>query len=80
MTRDAVYQPLERRIVEEIAQKRGIPFDQAAATLGMQREAFLKQIADDPYTNGYEPDIWLVVKALLRGLVITRVEQGRVKA
>ena len=35
MTRDAVYQPLERRIVEEIAQKRGIAFDQAAATLGM---------------------------------------------
>lgn len=80
MTRDAVYQPLERRIVEKIAQERGIPFDQAAATLGMQREAFLKQIADDPYTNGYEPDIWLVVKALLRGLVITRVEQERVKA
>ena len=80
MTRDAVYQPLERRIVEEIAQKRGIPFDQAAATLGMQRETFLKQIADDPYTNGYEPDIWLIVKALLRGLVITREEQERVKA
>lgn len=80
MTRDAVFQPLGREVVEKWAADHGLAFADAAMRLGAQREAFLKAIAADPYANGYEPPIWIVAKTLLRGMVITRQEQDAVRA
>lgn len=74
MTRDAVYQPLDRESVARYAAHESVTFDEAAIRLGQQREAFLKSIADNPYQNGYVPPIWIVAKALLRGVPVSRQE------
>lgn len=78
MTRDAVYQPLPLAAVEKWAKEHGVAVGVAAMKLGAQRERFLASVADDPYENGYEPPIWLVCKALVRGLVVTAKEQATI--
>lgn len=79
MTRDAVYQPATGEEVERYASQIGQDFDTAAVKLGESRERFLRNIRADPYALGYEPGIWLVVKALGRSYVVTRQEMRLVK-
>ena len=74
MTRDAVYQPLPPEEVTRLAERWGVTFDEAAVRIGRNREAFLRSIAEDPYSRGYVPPVWIVAKTLLRGVPVSRQE------
>ena len=77
--RDAYYQRATAEMVQRYAAGKGIGLREAATRLEIERKRFLEAMRDDPYTLGYEPDIWLVVKALMRGVPVTAPERGRVK-
>ena len=77
--RDAYYQRATAEMVKRYAAGKGIGFTEAATRLEIERKRFLEAMRDDPYTLGYEPDIWIVVKALMRGAPVTAPERGRVK-
>ena len=77
--RDAYYQRATAEMVQRYAAGKGIGLREAATRLEIERKRFLEAMRDDPYTLGYEPDIWLVVKALMRGAPVTAPERGRVK-
>jgi len=65
--RDQYYQPFDAAQVRKVAAQRGVPTETAAAWLAKGRESLLKRMRDDPYRHGYEPPIWTVARALMRG-------------
>ena len=77
--RDAYYQRAGKEAVERYAAAKGIGRTAAATQLEIERRRFLAAMREDPYAMGYEPDIWLVTKALMRGAPVTAQERGRVK-
>lgn len=77
--RDAFFQPPVERDALAVAKARGMDAAEAMAMLGRQREAHLRLMADDPFRNGYEPEIWLVAKALLRNTKPLPRESAAVK-
>lgn len=77
--RDAHYQPPTAEQVRRYAAAKGIEPAAAERRLVQERERFLTLMRGDAYTYGYEPDIWLVAKALLRGAKPTPPEVRRVK-
>lgn len=77
--RDAHYQRASAEMVEKYAAARGIGLTAAATRLEVERRRFIEAMRKDPYTLGYEPDIWLVTKALMRGAPVTVQERGRVR-
>ncbi len=76
--RDAYYQRAGREAVERYAAAKGIGLTAAATRLETDRRRFIRAMREDPYTLGYEPDIWLVTKALTRGAPVTAAERRRV--
>lgn len=79
MLRDAYYMPPTVEQVRKFAAAKGIPEMEAKLRIAAGRERFLTAMREDPYTHGYEPDIWLVVKALFRGVEPTRAQRERVR-
>ncbi len=79
MLRDAYYMPPTVEQVRKFASAKGIPEMEAKLRIAAGRERFLTAMREDPYTHGYEPDIWLVVKALFRGVEPTRAQRERVR-
>lgn len=79
MMRDAYYMPPTVEQVRKFAAAKGIPEMEAKLRIAAGRERFLTAMREDPYTHGYEPDIWLVVKALFRGVEPTRQQRERVR-
>lgn len=79
MMRDAYYMPPTVEQVRKFAAAKGIPEMEAKLRIAAGRERFLTAMREDPYTHGYEPDIWLVVKALFRGVEPTRAQRERVR-
>ena len=79
MMRDAYYMPPTVEQVRKFASAKGIPEMEAKLRIAAGRERFLTAMREDPYTHGYEPDIWLVVKALFRGVEPTRQQRERVR-
>ena len=77
--RDAYYMPPTVEQVRKFAAAKGIPEMEAKLRIAAGRERFLTAMREDPYTHGYEPDIWLVVKALFRGVEPTRAQRERVR-
>ena len=65
--RDQFYQPFDAAQVRRVAAQRGVDEKTAAAWLAKGRESLLKRMRDDPYRHGYEPPIWTVARALMRG-------------
>ena len=65
--RDQYYQPFDAAQVRRVAAQRGVPTETAAAWLAKGRESLLKRMREDPYRHGYEPPIWIVARALMRG-------------
>jgi len=78
--RDAYWQPATSEQIVRYAALKGIAPVEAEWRLARERERFLNAMRDDPYTLGYEPDIWLVAKALLRGARPTPPEVRRVRS
>ena len=79
MMRDAYYMPPTVEQVRKFAATKGIPEMEAKLRIAAGRERLLTAMREDPYTYGYEPDIWLVVKALFRGVEPTRAQRERVR-
>ena len=79
MMRDAYYMPPTVEQVRKFAAAKGIPEMEAKLRIAAGRARFLTAMREDPYTHGYEPDIWLVVKALFRGIEPTRAQRERVR-
>ena len=65
--RDQYYQPFDAAQVRRVAAQRGVDEKTAAAWLAKGRESLLARMRDDPYRHGYEPPIWTVARALMRG-------------
>ena len=73
--RDAMTQPATPRQIAAFAEKRGISTAEAAALLYEMRTRQITRRAEDPFSYGYEPPIWYVVKALLRNPVWSDYER-----
>ena len=73
--RDAMTQPATPRQIAAFAEKRGISTAEAAALLDEMRTRQITRRAEDPFSYGYEPPIWYVVKALLRNPVWSDYER-----
>ena len=65
--RDQYYQPFDAAQVRRVAAQRGVDEKTAAAWLAKGRESLLARMREDPYRHGYEPPIWTVARALMRG-------------
>lgn len=79
MLRDAYYMPPTVEQVAQFAKSKGLSEEAAAERIAESRRRFLMAMRDDPFTLGYEPDIWLVVKALFRGVRPTVRQIRRVR-
>lgn len=77
--RDAWFQRAGAAAVAEYARRKGIGAEEAAARLERDRERYLEAMRGNAYALGYEPDIWLVAKALMRGAPVTKPERERVE-
>lgn len=77
--RDAYYQAPSEGAVEAYARKAGVGVEAARRRLEADRVRFIEAMRSDPYTHGFEPDIWLVAKALLRDARPTRRERAEVE-
>ena len=73
--RDQYYQPFDAARVARVAVERGVPTETAEAWLAKGRESLLKRMRDDPYRHGYEPPIWIVARALMRGYEPTPADE-----
>ena len=76
--RDAYYQRATAEMVRKYAAGKCIGMTEAATRLEVERKRFIAAMRDDPYNLGFEPDIWLVTKALMRGVEPNEAERGRV--
>lgn len=65
--RDQYFQPPTAEQARKVAAERGVPPEKAMRWLVDGRERFLGRMREDPYRHGYEPPIWHVTRALLRG-------------
>jgi len=65
--RDQYFQPPTAEQARKVAAERGVPPEKAMRWLVDGRERFLSRMREDPYRHGYEPPIWHVTRALLRG-------------
>ena len=79
MLRDAYYMPPTVEQVAQFAKLKGLSEEAAAERIAESRRRFLTAMREDPFTLGYEPDIWLVVKALFRGVHPTVQQIRRVR-
>ena len=77
--RDQYYQPFDAAQVRKVAAERGVPTETAEAWLAKGRESLLKRMRDDPYRHGYEPPIWIVARALMRGYEPTESDMRAAK-
>ena len=68
MKRDARLQPATPEQVSRFSVARSVPFETAEAELERLRVRQIEAQTEDPFLRGYEPPIWYVVKALVRGL------------
>lgn len=65
--RDAYYQQATQEQIAAFAQAKGMTPGQAASRLSDARELMLEKKRGDPFRHGYEPEIWYVARALIRG-------------
>ena len=81
--RDAYLQPPSAEMVSRFAVASSIPFETAERTLEKMREKTILGMSEaqgDPYRNGYEPPIWHVAYALMRGYRPTERQERTVRA
>lgn len=79
MTRDEWYQPPTSDQALAYANARGLDGDYAMKQLREMRERALARAREDPYRYGFEPPVWFVAKALMRGYRPTARDEARVK-
>ena len=72
--RDQYYQ-FDPEMAAKVATARGVPTETAAAWLAKGRESLLARMREDPYRHGYEPPIWTVARALMRGYEPTEADR-----
>ncbi len=77
--RDAYYQRASKAQIAEYARRKGIGEEEAAARIERDRERFIKAMRENPYALGYEPEIWLVAKALMRRAPVTAAERAHIE-
>ena len=73
--RDQFYQPFDAATVGNVAVQKGISFEAAEAWLEKGRASLLERMQADPYRYGYEPPIWIVARALMRGYEPTPADE-----
>lgn len=73
--RDQFYQPFDAAQVRKVAAQRGVDEKTAAAWLAKGRDSLLARMREDPYRHGYEPPIWTVARALMRGYEPTPADE-----
>jgi len=78
--RDPRLQPATARQVVQFASSRQIGQQQAAELLEGYRRQQIERQKRDPYTYGYEPPIWYVVKALMRNPAWSDYERRQIAA
>ncbi len=79
MIRDPMVQPATPRQIAAFAAQRKISEDVARQELEKLRERQIAARKSDPYTYGYEPPIWYVVKALMRNPVWSEYERAHIR-
>lgn len=77
--RDALIQEATPAQVAAFAAKRGLEPQAAKAQLAALRERTIQAQRDNPYRFGYEPEIWLVAKMLLRSVKPNAMEAAQVR-
>lgn len=65
--RDSFYQMATPDQIARFASAKGLTDEVAASRLADAREKMLEKKRGDPFRHGYEPEVWYVARALLRG-------------
>ena len=79
MIRDPMVQPATPQQVAAFAARRKISEDVAREELEKLRERQIAARKSDPFTYGYEPPIWYVVKSLMRNPVWSEYERAHIR-
>ena len=77
--RDAMTQPATAEQIAAFAAAKNMDEETARRTLADLRERQIAQRRGDPFTYGYEPPIWFVVKALIRNPCWSDYERERIR-
>ena len=77
--RDEWYQPPTAEQAARLAVERSIQCEQAERILEEQREKALARTKEDPFRFGFEPPVWFVAKALMRGYRPTARDEKQVR-